>query len=193
MAEESYTLTRILERGTQLFVKHGYRGLSMREIAAAVGLSKPALYYHFKDKESLFVAVLGHHLETFGQLVEQAKTQRGTYAQLEHFLKLFFALPVSSRKVITLSTQEMVHLSQQQRQAFAQRYAREFLQPLEGIIQEGLMHKEIRPIDTKTALQLFLGLIFPFISSPSKDGVVLAQTIVDTYWYGVGIQASAER
>ncbi len=46
---------RILLKALQFFVAHGYDGISMREIAEACGLSKAALYYHFRDKEALFL------------------------------------------------------------------------------------------------------------------------------------------
>jgi AcrR family transcriptional regulator len=46
----------------------GYLGVSLEEVAKEVGVSKPALYYHFPEgKEELFVAIahraLAHHRE----------------------------------------------------------------------------------------------------------------------------------
>jgi TetR/AcrR family transcriptional regulator, cholesterol catabolism regulator len=50
---------RVLEIAEQLFMKHGYNGVSMREIAAALGVKQPALYYHApQGKHQLFLAVL---------------------------------------------------------------------------------------------------------------------------------------
>ena len=49
-AEATEMLTRIVGEATCLFVVRGYRGISMREIAEAAGISKAGLYYHFKDK-----------------------------------------------------------------------------------------------------------------------------------------------
>jgi TetR/AcrR family transcriptional regulator, mexJK operon transcriptional repressor len=48
----------ILEAGTTLFLRHGYRGTSMDEIAAAAGVSKQTVYKHFADKESLFSEIV---------------------------------------------------------------------------------------------------------------------------------------
>jgi AcrR family transcriptional regulator len=39
----------------ELFARRGYRALSMREIAAALGVSTGTLYHYFPDKRSLFV------------------------------------------------------------------------------------------------------------------------------------------
>ena len=41
----------ILAQARHLFLEQGYHGLAMRSIAEAVGVTKAALYYHFKDKE----------------------------------------------------------------------------------------------------------------------------------------------
>lgn len=49
---------RIVQEATQLFIEQGYHHLSMRELAAAAGLSKAGIYHHFKDKESLFLVTL---------------------------------------------------------------------------------------------------------------------------------------
>jgi AcrR family transcriptional regulator len=44
----------LVERCRELFAHRGYRTLSMREIAAALGVSTGTLYHYFPDKRSLF-------------------------------------------------------------------------------------------------------------------------------------------
>ncbi|MBK9209973.1 MAG: helix-turn-helix transcriptional regulator [Anaerolineales bacterium] len=51
---------QILDTAKSLFMQQGYHGLAMRQISEAVGVSKAALYYHFKDKEELFLAMAGN-------------------------------------------------------------------------------------------------------------------------------------
>lgn len=48
----------ILRMSVPLFAQRGYEAVSMREIAAAVGIQAPALYYHFPDKQNLYMAVM---------------------------------------------------------------------------------------------------------------------------------------
>ena len=50
----------ILTASVRLFARHGYEGVSMRAIAAGVGIQAPALYYHFPDKRSLYLSVMAH-------------------------------------------------------------------------------------------------------------------------------------
>jgi AcrR family transcriptional regulator len=53
----------ILDQATALFGEAGYRGTSLREIAARCGISHPGLLHHFPTKESLLLAVLAHRDE----------------------------------------------------------------------------------------------------------------------------------
>jgi TetR/AcrR family transcriptional repressor of mexJK operon len=48
----------ILDAATTLFLRHGYRGTSMDEIAAVAEVSKQTVYKHFADKESLFSEIV---------------------------------------------------------------------------------------------------------------------------------------
>src|SRR5688500_4971898 len=52
------TQGRILEAAYRLFRRHGYGRVSMDEIAAATGVTKRSLYYHFESKDQLLSAVL---------------------------------------------------------------------------------------------------------------------------------------
>jgi AcrR family transcriptional regulator len=48
----------ILEAATTLFLRNGYRGTSMDEVAAAASVSKQTVYKHFADKERLFAEIV---------------------------------------------------------------------------------------------------------------------------------------
>jgi AcrR family transcriptional regulator len=49
---------RLLETAIGMFASKGYAGTSVREIVERAGVSKPVLYYYFKSKEGLFLAIL---------------------------------------------------------------------------------------------------------------------------------------
>jgi AcrR family transcriptional regulator len=49
---------KILDSAEKTFAAKGFDGANMREIAAGAGLNKYMLYYHFKDKQTLFEQVL---------------------------------------------------------------------------------------------------------------------------------------
>ncbi|MEO1537180.1 MAG: TetR/AcrR family transcriptional regulator [Pseudomonadota bacterium] len=66
------TLTQIARTNTKdelrcharrLFAKHGYEGVSMRDIAGSVGIRQSAIYNHFKSKQHLLVDLMFSHME----------------------------------------------------------------------------------------------------------------------------------
>lgn len=61
---------RIIEAAARLMERDGFDGASMREIAAAAGVSKPGLYYHAPSKEFLLFAI---HDRFATPLVERAE------------------------------------------------------------------------------------------------------------------------
>ena len=54
------TRERILQAAGRLFYREGIRPVAMDSVAAAAGVTKPTLYYHFDSKENLVVAYLAH-------------------------------------------------------------------------------------------------------------------------------------
>lgn len=52
------TRQAILETATRLFMQKGFGQTSTRDIAKEIGITQPALYHHFSDKEVLFLSVM---------------------------------------------------------------------------------------------------------------------------------------
>lgn len=52
------TRAQIVARAAELFALWGYAGASISDIAAAVGVSKPALYHHFAGKDELYTEIV---------------------------------------------------------------------------------------------------------------------------------------
>jgi AcrR family transcriptional regulator len=57
-ARGEVTRDRLLEVAFDLFVRNGFHGTSMRQIADAAGLAVGGIYNHFGSKEEVFAAVL---------------------------------------------------------------------------------------------------------------------------------------
>lgn len=56
---------QILAAAAELFARHGFHGVGINDIGAAVGISGPALYRHFRSKD----AVLGEMLTSISELL----------------------------------------------------------------------------------------------------------------------------
>jgi len=55
------TKREILKEALKLFAKKGYARTSLEEIANNVGITKPAIYYHFKNKQHLYNEIFIEH------------------------------------------------------------------------------------------------------------------------------------
>jgi len=57
-ARRTDTHQRILEVSAKLFSERGFAGTSIRDIAAALDVSKAALYYHFPSKDAILTEIV---------------------------------------------------------------------------------------------------------------------------------------
>ena len=73
--EAPRTRERILDVALELFSEKGYDATSMREIAERLGITKPALYYHFDSKEDIVRALLVDIESQVAALVAWAREQ----------------------------------------------------------------------------------------------------------------------
>jgi AcrR family transcriptional regulator len=182
---------RILENATRLFSKHGFLGLSMREIAAASGVSKAAIYYHFRDKEELFTEILRDLVfkleEIVQQAVEAAPSSRGQISALVHGL---LAQPVEQRRLMRLASQEVEALSTHARREFLDAYHIHFTGHIEEMLSEGMARQEVRVMSPAFATWMLLGMLYPiFFPSDLHAGNEVehsADELVRIFFDGVG-------
>ncbi|MDA3885936.1 MAG: TetR/AcrR family transcriptional regulator [Candidatus Delongbacteria bacterium] len=60
------TKEKIVKIALKLFLKNGFYNVSMQNVADEIGISKPAIYHHFKNKDMMVEAVLDYFSETMG-------------------------------------------------------------------------------------------------------------------------------
>lgn len=68
---------QLLDLAEEQLAEHGYDGLSIEEIARLAGVSRPTVYAHFKDKESLYLACLRRAREELEQMILEATARAG--------------------------------------------------------------------------------------------------------------------
>src|SRR5918999_5940164 len=61
---------RILASATSLFEENGFHGAGIDDIAAAAGVTGPAIYRHFKNKDAVLVALFDRLAERLAAIVE---------------------------------------------------------------------------------------------------------------------------
>ncbi|WP_129595925.1 TetR/AcrR family transcriptional regulator [Anaerophilus nitritogenes] len=81
MARNKYpelTVERILDAATELFFEKGYENTTIQDIIDALdGLSKGAIYHHFKSKEEIIIAVTERMNRQMDDQLFEIKNQRG--------------------------------------------------------------------------------------------------------------------
>ena len=171
---------QILATATQLFIEHGYHGLSMRQIAAAVGVTKPALYYHFKDKESLFLAILETYLAKIEKLLDEIfTTDASSHQQIRLLVERILHQPTDQRAVIRLASQEMAHLSADARIAFGESYHNRFIGRIQTMVEAGMARGELRQGNPQVATWTLLGMLYPYFYPVHSNHVVLSDEAID--------------
>lgn len=187
---ESETVhARIIDQATDLFAMHGFSGVSMREIAEACELSKAGLYYHFKDKEDLFMSILMENMAALNRLMlDMAEVSGSTMDKITFFAYgIFSQLKGNQRTLIRLASQDLRNLSPGLHDEFYQQYESTFLAPLDRIFEQGIIEKQIRSLNPRIATWTLLGVLYPFLDSKmdkiTLDGML--DDILQLFFHGV--------
>lgn len=69
------TIDTIIDKGAALFIQKGYEKTSMQDLVDAIGMSKGAIFHHFKSKEDIFQAVMHQQAEYARQVIDQWLTE----------------------------------------------------------------------------------------------------------------------
>jgi AcrR family transcriptional regulator len=122
-ARGSHRTEQVARAAADLFQEFGYQNVSIDRIGAAVGLTGPAVYRHFKGKHEILV----HAMMSQVQLVEQLHTvvaEQGTTAEEHlHLLLAGFADLTVNGNEATLWRRERRHLEPSEREVFRGHFA----------------------------------------------------------------------
>ncbi|SHN75520.1 TetR/AcrR family transcriptional regulator [Cryptosporangium aurantiacum] len=93
---------RVIDAAVAQFAEYGVEGTSLQMIADAMGVTKAAVYYHFKTKDEIVVAVVTPVLDQLLAILREAEAQRGQAARTRAFLTAFTRLVIGHRQLLTL-------------------------------------------------------------------------------------------
>ena len=87
------THARLLDAAEEIFVRQGYEGAQLSQIAAAAGRTKGAVYAHFRSKEDLFLALFAHRTRAYvARLLDTIQTCTSRPQRLRAFREFFVSL-----------------------------------------------------------------------------------------------------
>lgn len=91
-APEDETRALIMRAASDLFWRRGYAAVSLGDIAAAVGITKATLYYHFSGKDAIYTAVMRQALGLIAEAIREiARTPLPIRARLRLLARGFLA------------------------------------------------------------------------------------------------------
>jgi len=102
---------QILTVAARLFARHGFHGVSIADLGAAVGVSGPALYRHFPGKEALLAEMLvgiSEHLLAGGR--ERATVDADARATLEALVDFHLDFALTSPDLIVVQDRDLANL-----------------------------------------------------------------------------------
>lgn len=150
---------QLLERAAQLFVERGVAGTSVRDIADAMGLTRPALYYYFPSKEALLKELVSG-VTGVGAVEIQRLRRRTDLTATEKLTSIVRSTaegiaqsPVRFR-VLERNEAELPEaiLAEHRRSKVR------ILDELSGIIADGVASGEFRPVNERTVAFAIIGM-----------------------------------
>ncbi len=187
------TAAEILKAARQLFYEKGYEAASTREISARVGISKAALYHHFRNKEEILFRIcmeaadelvdnmrraiarnVGSDKSLKEQLTDILIEYLRTYLKNENFNKILFHdmeyLPEDKKRIILDKEKENVH----QLRAF-----------LVSLMDQGIVRRINPTVMTFSLISSLHWLYFWFKPQGPLSLEDVAQEIADLFLHGM--------
>jgi AcrR family transcriptional regulator len=176
----------ILEEGWLLFQQKGYRGVTVDELCLRCQLTKPTLYYYFRDKENLFVSVLQFKLHGFRTAAEQPGTLAERLENVAAVILNSFITEYSSLM------RDREHIKDPENQTKIRNAFRgELFEPLNSIMLTGLEQGALTGDRPETLTLLFLGMINNFIGKAVEMKIqnsALARTLTRYFLKGAEVR-----
>lgn len=148
------------EAGIKLFAQKGYKGTSVREIVAAAGVTKPVLYYYFKNKDGLFLDIMGVAAEGLeGLEVEMSSTKGTFFDRLKIFCSLVFQWAKENKELFTFIHQLSFGPPSGTPSFDVWQYQRRMVEIIEGIYNEGFEKGETREAIPADVAAIVLGIL----------------------------------
>jgi AcrR family transcriptional regulator len=165
---------KILQAAFEAFAENGFERTTMDDIVRRSGLSKGTIYWHFKNKNDLFVAIMHMVFEDMArQLAYLVSEDRLAAERIRAFFHEAAMFLEKNKNLIGLLINAFFqsYQSEEPRQVML-KYYEQYIQTIAQIIQQGIDRGEFRAVDPRmAAIALMAG----------GDGVAL-YSLLDPSW-----------
>src|SRR5215212_3069214 len=151
------TRAQILQHAGRLFQEHGYSDVAMGDIATAVGVTKPTLYYHFGDKETLYAEMLIDLFERIGGQIAAVRREQQRVGDRLAVLALSGLRYVPREVRMARMMHDMQrHLGTADQARVAAAFDQALLGEIRAIMAEGMATGELQPADPAWLAEIWL-------------------------------------
>lgn len=141
-----------------LFARHGFAAVSMRQIAAEVGVQAGALYNYTPDKQSLLFDLLDRHMKALLEALEAAPIDGSPVEQLEALTRFHIRFHLPRRDDVFLSYMELRNLTNENF-ALIEAQRRHYEDVLERILLDGVDAGAFALSDTRVAALALIAML----------------------------------
>ena len=171
---------RVRDAALKLFAQKGYAAVSMRAIAAEVGVQAGALYNYTPDKQSLLADLMRGHME---ELLEQAGPPRSgdPMARLRGFVDFHIRFHADRPEEVFIAYMELRNLNPEnftEIEALRRRYE----DRLEAILREGVAAGVFAVTDTKIATLAVIAMLTGVNTWFRQGGRLSLDEVAAQYW-----------
>lgn len=149
----------ILAVAAELFRKRGYRATSLQDVADRFGVQRPALYYWFRKKVDILIAIHDPILNGLNDELQRiVALDVDPDAKLSMILESQIAMFMENTAELAVYLGNEAELPEDARQA-ARRVSREYQATLETIYREGVEAGQFADLDPKVATSALIGMV----------------------------------
>jgi AcrR family transcriptional regulator len=146
---------RILTSAISLFEENGFHGAGIDDIAAAAGVTGPAIYRHFKNKDAVLVALFDRLSERLAAILDKVASQGGREA-LETLVRLHVRLAFEERALIVVYISEERNLPEPERRR-VRRFQRAYVEAWADLLRP--LRPDQSDDERRTAVHAAIGLL----------------------------------
>ena len=146
---------RILASATSLFEENGFHGAGIDDIAAAAGVTGPAIYRHFKNKDAVLVALFDRLAERLGAILAAVSPLQGREG-LEALVRLHGRLAFEERALIVVYISEERNLPDAERKR-VRRFQRAYVEAWADLLRP--LRPDQSDDERRTAVHAAIGLL----------------------------------
>lgn len=157
----------ILRAAERAFARQGLAGARTEAIAAAAGVNKALLYYYFKSKDDLYLAVLENQMREFTRRAREVLERGGSArSRLLDYVSMHFDV-VSSRPNFPRLFPRLLLSGGGVLERLTRKYSLPMGRRLVRLIRRGVKNGEFRPVDGRhTVISLVALTNFYFLVAP---------------------------